>query len=128
MTGTPVVDPSTGTEYLLAKTYASGTSGPAAYFAHAIDIASGAERAGFPVQIQGTGIFDTVGEEDPLVVVIGQGPCWLLRDGQLVEGTWSRPDTTAPTTFHDANGAALLLHPGRTWVELLPNTQQPNFH
>src|SRR5439155_1358612 len=30
VTGTPVVDPSTDTEYFLAKTYASGTSGPGA--------------------------------------------------------------------------------------------------
>ncbi|MEY2405492.1 MAG: hypothetical protein QOG39_408 [Acidimicrobiaceae bacterium] len=79
------------------------------------------------VQIQGTGIFDTIGEEDPLVVVIGEGPCWLLRDGQLVEGRWSRPATTSPTTFHDAQGHDLLLHPGRTWVELLPAPEQPTF-
>jgi hypothetical protein len=79
------------------------------------------------VAIQGTGVFDSIGEEDPLVVVIGQGPCWLMRDGQLVEGTWSRPDTTAPTTFRSSNGADLLLRPGRTWVELLANNLQPNF-
>jgi hypothetical protein len=79
------------------------------------------------VAIQGTGVFDSIGEEDPLVVVIGQGPCWLLRDGQLIEGTWSRPATTAPTTFTANGGGDLVLHPGRTWVELLPNTLQPNF-
>ena len=31
ITGTPVVDPATNTEYLFKKTYTSGTSGPAAY-------------------------------------------------------------------------------------------------
>src|SRR5205823_1681669 len=54
ITSTPVIDPATGTAYLVNKTYASGTSGPAAWWVHAIDVASGAERAGFPVQINGS--------------------------------------------------------------------------
>lgn len=53
ITGTPTIDPATNTGYLLAKTYRSGTSGPAAWWAHAIDVATGAERPGFPVLIQG---------------------------------------------------------------------------
>ena len=79
------------------------------------------------VAIQGTGIFDTIGEEDPLVVITGTGPCWLLRDGQVSEGHWTRPSTNDHTTFTDANGAPLQLRPGRTWLELLPNTSQPLF-
>ena len=31
------------------KTYDAGSSGPAAYFAHAVDVATGAERPGFPL-------------------------------------------------------------------------------
>ncbi len=54
ITGTPVIDPASNTAYFFKKTYASGTSGPAAWFAHAVDVGSGAERAGFPVRIQGT--------------------------------------------------------------------------
>jgi hypothetical protein len=54
ITGTPVVDPTPNTEYLLAKTYVNGSSGPAAWWAHAIDVASGAERAGFPLRISGS--------------------------------------------------------------------------
>jgi len=46
VTGTPVVDPASNTMYLLSKTYVSGTSGPAAWYAHAVDISTGAERAG----------------------------------------------------------------------------------
>jgi hypothetical protein len=51
--GTPAVDTATNTAYFFAKTYASGSSGPAAYWAHAVDLATLAERPGFPVQIQG---------------------------------------------------------------------------
>ena len=50
VTGTPVIDPDTQTAYFFAKTYVSGN---AAYFAHAVDVTTGDERAGFPVQITG---------------------------------------------------------------------------
>jgi hypothetical protein len=79
------------------------------------------------VGITGTGVFDVTGTEDPLVVVIGDGPCWLLRDGQLVQGHWTRPSTTSPTAFTDSTGAPMLLHPGRTWIELVPNAGVPSF-
>ncbi|HEY2814401.1 MAG TPA: DUF3048 domain-containing protein [Acidimicrobiales bacterium] len=79
------------------------------------------------VPIEGSGVFDVTGVEDPLVVVIGQGPCWLLRDGQLVPGTWSRPATTAPTTFTDSTGAQFVFAPGRTFVELEQDSLQPSF-
>ncbi len=54
VTGTPVVDPSTGTAYLVAKSYVFGTAGPTQQKLHALDLATGAERPGFPVTIQGT--------------------------------------------------------------------------
>jgi hypothetical protein len=50
ITGTPVVDPDTHTAYFFSKTYVSGV---AAWFAHAVEVSTGAERAGFPVQITG---------------------------------------------------------------------------
>ena len=58
VTGTPVVDATAGTEYLMSVTYVSGTSGPAVYSLHALDITSGAERPGFPVPVQGTAAND----------------------------------------------------------------------
>jgi iron transport multicopper oxidase len=54
VTSTPVIDPATHTVYVVNKTYASGTSGPAAWWMHAMDVATGAERTGFPVAIAGT--------------------------------------------------------------------------
>ncbi len=54
ITGTPVVDPATNVAYFFAKTYASGTSGPAAYYVHAVSVATGAEQPGFPVLIAGS--------------------------------------------------------------------------
>jgi len=77
------------------------------------------------VQVVGTGVFDVTGAEDPLPVVIGSGHCWLLRNGQLIEGTWTRPAVDKPMTFTDMTGQQLKFERGRTWVELLPDTQTP---
>ncbi len=54
VTATPVIDPATNTAYLTHKTYASGSSGEARWYMDAIDMASGAERAGFPVALEGS--------------------------------------------------------------------------
>jgi hypothetical protein len=53
ITGTPVIDEATDTAYFFSKTYASGTSGPAAWYAHAVSVITGEERPNFPVLIQG---------------------------------------------------------------------------
>jgi len=58
ITGTPVVDPATNTMYLLSKTYVSGTTGAASWYAHALDISNGVERPNFPVLIGGTATND----------------------------------------------------------------------
>ena len=53
VTGTPVIDPASNTAYMFSKTYASGSSGPAVWKLHAVDVATGQERTGFPVTIAG---------------------------------------------------------------------------
>jgi outer membrane protein assembly factor BamB len=53
ITSTPAIDSATHTAYMFSKTYASGTSGPAQYKAHAIDLGTGNEKPNFPVVIQG---------------------------------------------------------------------------
>jgi iron transport multicopper oxidase len=54
VTATPVIDPATNIAYLTHKSYASGTSGSARWFMDAIDLSSGTEKAGFPVQLSGS--------------------------------------------------------------------------
>jgi hypothetical protein len=54
VTATPVIDAATNTAYMTHKTYASGTSGPAAYYLDAIDLTTGTQKAGFPVRLSGT--------------------------------------------------------------------------
>jgi len=51
---TPVVDPATNIAYMTHKTYASGTTGPARWYMDAINVSTGAEQPGFPVEIAGS--------------------------------------------------------------------------
>jgi uncharacterized protein (TIGR03437 family) len=61
--GTPVIDPSTGTLYVVAGTLESAGNGSSAvlYRMHALDVTTGAERFGAPVKIGGavTGVGDS---------------------------------------------------------------------
>ena len=47
-------------------------------------------------------------------------PAWVLTDGTVTTGHWSKPDPATPTRYTDASGAPITLRPGPTWVELLP--------
>ncbi len=62
---------------------------------------------------------DSPGEGDGITV--GEGDVWVFTDGQVRAGRWHRPDKAQPATYVDAAGAPILLRPGTTWVELLPN-------
>jgi hypothetical protein len=77
------------------------------------------------VAIGPTGIFDNAGNEDPLVIATGSGPCWVLRDGKVIAGTWQRPSITDTVHLVDPSGATIALEPGKTWMELLPRPAAP---
>jgi hypothetical protein len=75
--------------------------------------------------VKDTGLHDVLGNPSPDDVVTGTGTLWAFRNGHLVRGTWHRRNAAAGFTFTDRHGAPLLLHPGRTWVELLPRPGKP---
>jgi hypothetical protein len=82
-TATPVIDPSTNTVYLTHKTYVSGSTGPAEWFMDALNIDTGQEQHGFPVELQGTATnhsvaFDATDEQ--------QRPGLLLMNGVVYAG------------------------------------------
>ena len=54
-----------------------------------------------------------------LTKTVGAGKVVLFRGGKRVEGKWSRPSISAPTTFTDAVGKPLLFAPGGTFVALV---------
>jgi hypothetical protein len=62
------------------------------------------------------------GSGDVESVTTGSGAGYVLRGGKEIPVTWHRTTTSSPTTFTDAKGQVVGLAPGRTWVELLPDT------
>jgi hypothetical protein len=54
----------------------------------------------------------------PEAQTIGTGEAFVMFDGTVSHGTWSRADAHSPWTFTDDNGNPILLNPGNTWVEL----------
>jgi hypothetical protein len=53
---------------------------------------------------------------------LGSGPGYVFRDGRAIKVTWSRQFVTEPWKFTGPNHEVVSLAPGRTWVELLPDT------
>jgi hypothetical protein len=54
VTSTPVIDPASDVAYMTHKAYASGSSGAVKYWLDAIEMSSGHEKSGFPVELAGT--------------------------------------------------------------------------
>jgi hypothetical protein len=71
----------------------------------------------------GPHIESTGGTGDVQSEMLGSGPGYILRNGTVVKVTWHRSDEIQPTTYTDAAGQKVSLAPGRTWVEIVPNTQ-----
>jgi iron transport multicopper oxidase len=123
ITGTPLIDDATNTAYFFSKTYASGTSGPAAWFAHAVDFITGKEKPGFPAAIAGTAqnggqLFDATHQLqrpgllllDGVVYAAFGGHCDLSPWQGWVVGVSTTGQLKAMWTAHatlDGDGAAI---------------------
>ncbi len=56
----------------------------------------------------------------PTVDLIGRGEAWVSTGGATVRATWTKSSLTDQIRILDANGVAVRLAPGNTWVELVP--------
>jgi iron transport multicopper oxidase len=136
VTGTPVIDPDTGTAYLAAKT---GSGSATAYDMHALDLATGAERPGFPVRIQGhAGNAPQVAFNARMEL---QRPALLLMDGVVyaafgghcdqppyqgwvaavstagaLQGLWTSATTSGGAGIWQAGGGLMSDGPGRIFL------------
>jgi len=54
----------------------------------------------------------------PHAELLGTGDAWILTQGRIITGRWTREGEADITTYVDATGAPILLTPGRTWVAL----------
>jgi outer membrane protein assembly factor BamB len=92
VTGTPVIDPATNTAYFFSKTYESGETGPAEWKMHAVDLANGDERAGFPVTIEG--VAENLSGTEFNATYQLQRPALLLMNGVVYAGFGGHCDIT----------------------------------
>ncbi len=53
-------------------------------------------------------------------VTVGSGEAWVLRDGTITTGGYTRARGHDPYTLTDGNGSSINLAPGQTWVVLAP--------
>jgi hypothetical protein len=74
-----------------------------------------------------TAMTETGGTIIPEGQLVGTGQVWVLTNGTMVPGTWSRSSLTSVTTWTDSTGQPIRLTPGTTWVELLPSGTIPTF-
>jgi hypothetical protein len=72
------------------------------------------------------GIDWTYGEV-PKTTMVGTGEAWVSVAGRTAHGTWSKDAANAPIVLTADNGEPLLLAPGNTWIELVPNEGSVTF-
>ncbi|MFN2389258.1 MAG: DUF3048 domain-containing protein [Actinomycetota bacterium] len=51
------------------------------------------------------------------------GPAVVFRDGHAIRGRWVRAKDGGHVTYETRSGREIRLHPGTTWVELVPNNK-----
>ena len=94
ITGTPVIDPSTGTLYVVGMTYEGGN---AIFRLHALDVATGAEKFNGPAVIQGSVPGTAPSSNNGVLNFIAanhlQRPGLLLANGSVYIGFGSHEDT-----------------------------------
>jgi Protein of unknown function (DUF3048) N-terminal domain/Protein of unknown function (DUF3048) C-terminal domain len=62
---------------------------------------------------------DVDGHESQYTHSIGTGPVSVFRNGQRIDGTWTRTSLSTGTTLTSAAGTPIALAPGGTWVLLV---------
>ncbi|MEA3357344.1 MAG: DUF3048 domain-containing protein, partial [Patescibacteria group bacterium] len=58
-----------------------------------------------------------------IITTIGSGDAVVLRDGQVINGTWEKETLYTRTRYLDAGGNEIELNRGNTWVEGVPIDQ-----
>ncbi len=85
ITGTPVIDPALGTIYLIALTKEPGNQ--FVYKLHGIDVSSGLERPGSPVEIQAPG-FVPLAQKQRTALLLSNGVIYSSWSGHCDQGTY----------------------------------------
>ncbi|HUZ44407.1 MAG TPA: DUF3048 domain-containing protein [Acidimicrobiales bacterium] len=74
------------------------------------------------VTTTGPWLENDVGGYEVEVTSAGSGQLQVLRNGEMVTGTWQRSGLRSPLQLLSSAGTPLTLQPGNTWVELVPDS------
>jgi hypothetical protein len=67
-------------------------------------------------------IVDSAGNRSVEIAdVTGSGKAVLFRDGMMFEGRWLRKTVESAVVYRTKDGETMVLDPGTTWIELLPD-------
>ena len=73
------------------------------------------------VDVVDTAFTDSAGTAVPETVMVGDGEALVATGGHTVEAEWSKASVGEPVVLSLPGGGPVVLAPGSTWVELLPN-------
>lgn len=68
---------------------------------------------------------DKVGGVTPLSATVGEGSCYLLRDGGYIPCRWNRDTPESGTSFYDLEGTEISFARGQIWFAL--TSKEPVF-
>ncbi len=100
------------------------TSGTDPQYAQLTDAATGEPITAdnvLIIQAKHTNTDSRPGVEVLDVSIIGTGPAYLARNGQLYSVKWERDKTTDVLHLVDDQGNNVPFNPGQTWIELMSN-------
>ena len=60
----------------------------------------------------------------PKTVMNSSGTAYIFSVDHYIKAKWSKADQTSKILLMDSTGAAILLAPGNTWIELLPRAPE----
>jgi hypothetical protein len=71
-----------------------------------------------------SGVYDVAGNQSVEISdVTGSGKAILFRDGVMTEGRWLRKTVESAVQYRTKDGETMVLDPGTTWIELLPDSK-----
>ena len=73
------------------------------------------------VDLVDSGARDVGGNPVPETRLVGTGEALVATGGRTVAATWRKSDVGTPVELTTADGQPVLVAPGTTWVELVPN-------
>ncbi len=55
------------------------------------------------------------------MALVGRGKAYVFTGGKAIEGAWIKEGLARPTRFVDAQGDDIVLNPGQTWIQVVPD-------